>query len=335
LTFTPRWSIWMLLSRASRWRVTLTRLVRVRDRLGLDMNDLGLLGVVVIWGLNLAIVKVALREMLPLAFNAVRFALATLTLLLLLRRFGETYSTGRRDGLKLVGLGLLGHTAYQVFFIEGLARTTASHTALIFGITPVIVAILSLILGHEHVTAAGWAGATLAFGGEYLIIAGKAPSGGPAPSPFGDLLVLVAAICWCFYTVLARPLLARHSPLKVTALSMTWGFLGMLPFCVPALARQEWKTVTPKVWAATGYSFLFALVISYILWYRSVHKVGNVRTAVYSNLVPVTGTLAGWLFLGERLYPALGLGAAAIFGGIALTRMQRPQTPPPSPQMEG
>jgi probable blue pigment (indigoidine) exporter len=101
------------------------------------------------------------------------------------------------------------------------------------------------------------------------------------------------------------------------------------------MARQDWKLVTPKVWAATGYSFLFALVISYILWYRSVHKVGNVRTAVYSNLVPVTGTLAGWIFLGERLYPALGLGAAAIFAGIALTRMQRPASQATEPQIEG
>jgi drug/metabolite transporter (DMT)-like permease len=313
----------------------LTRPVRAQASLGLDMNDLGLLAVVLIWGLNLTIVKVALLEVLPLAFNAVRFALATLTLLLLLRRSGESYGTSRKDGLKLAGLGLIGHTAYQIFFIEGLAKTTASHTALIFGITPVIVAILSLILGHEHVTWAGWAGAALAFGGEYLIIAGKAPSGGPAPSPLGDLLVLAAAVCWCLYTVLARPLLARHSPLKVTAISMTWGFLGMLPFCVPSIGRQDWRAVTLKVWAATGYSFLFALVISYILWYRSVHKVGNVRTAVYSNLVPVTGTLAGWIFLGERLYPALGLGAAAIFAGIALTRMQQSGSPATDPQIEG
>lgn len=313
----------------------MTRLVRSGNRLGLDLNDLGLLGVVLIWGLNLTIVKVALREVSPLAFNAVRFALATLTLLLLLRRFGESYGTTRKDGLKLAGLGVMGHTAYQMFFIEGLSKTTASHTALIFGITPVIVAILSLILGHEHVSAAGWAGAALAFGGEYLIIAGKAPSGGPAPSPFGDLLVLIAALCWCLYTVLARPLLARYSPLKVTAISMTWGFLGMLPFCVPSVRKQDWQSVTPKVWAATGFSFLFALVISYILWYRSVHKVGNVRTAVYSNLVPVTGTLAGWIFLGERLYPTLALGALAIFGGIVLTRMQRSESPDTSPQMEG
>ena len=304
-------------------------------RLGLDRNDLGLLCVVVIWGLNLPLVKIALVQVNPMAFNGVRFSLAILTLLLLLRWYGETYRTTLSDGWKLAGLGLLGQTAYQICFIEGLARTTASHTALIFGVTPVIVAVLTLMLGHEHVPPAAWAGAVLAFAGEYLIIAGKPPVEGPLPTLRGDLLVLGAAICWCLYTVLARPLLARHSPLKVTALSMAWGFAGMLPLCIVAMARQEWKTLGPEVWGITAYSYLFALVISYILWYRSVHAVGNVRTAVYSNLVPVTGTLAGWAILGERLTPTLGLGTAAIFAGIALTRLQRTKTEEPAIQPEG
>lgn len=288
---------------------------------GLDGNDLGLLTVVLCWGLNLAIVKVALRDLLPLAFNATRFLLASLTLLALLRLYREGYRTSRGDLGWLVLLGLIGHTGYQIAFIEGISRTTASHAALIFGISPVIVALLSRALGHEEIRASGWMGAALAFLGVYVIMAGKPSPIGPSPSLAGDALVVLAAICWCVYTVLARPLLTRHSPLKVTALSMAWGAVALLPFCVPSLLRQEWKAVSPVAWGSTLYSFVFALVVAYVLWYRSVRKVGNVRTAVYSNLVPVTGTIAGWLLLGERLYPALGVGAAAIFGGIALTRM--------------
>ena len=60
-----------------------------------------------------------------------------------------------------------------------------------------------------------------------------------------------------------------------------------------------------------------------MLWYRSVKKVGNLRTAVYSNLVPVFGTLFGVLLLGERLTAGLGMGAACILGGIVLTRVNR------------
>jgi drug/metabolite transporter (DMT)-like permease len=277
------------------------------QRFRLDANDLGLLGVVLIWGFNLPVVKIALGQFEPLSFNAVRFVLASSLLLLLLHR-RESSRTSRRDMLSLFGLGLLGQTAYQILFIEGISRTTASHTALIFGMTPVLVALLSLLLGHEKVGVWGWTGALLAFGGEYLIIAGKSPAEGPTPSLRGDLLVLGAAFCWCLYTVLARPLLSRHSPLKVTALSVAWGTLAMLPLCLPSN------------WMIAVLSSLFALVVAYLLWYRSVHRVGNVRTAVYSNLVPMTGTFAGWLILGERLYPLLAVGAAAIFAGIGLTR---------------
>ncbi|HEU5181147.1 MAG TPA: DMT family transporter, partial [Candidatus Polarisedimenticolia bacterium] len=156
-------------------------------RLGLDMNDLGLLAVVLIWGLNLPLVKIALVQVDPMAFNGVRFSLAILTLLLLLRWYGETYRTTVSDGWKLAGLGLLGQTAYQICFIEGLARTTASHTALIFGVTPVLVAFLTFMLGHEHVPPLAWAGAVLAFAGEYIIIAGKPPVEGPLPTLQGDL----------------------------------------------------------------------------------------------------------------------------------------------------
>ena len=290
----------------------------------LDSNDLGLVAVVLIWGFNLPVVKIALRHFEPLSFNAVRFVLAALLLLLLLlRRRDGSPRTSLADLLKLVGLGLLGQTAYQILFIEGIARTTASHTALIFGLTPVLVAILSLLLGHEKVGVTAWTGAGLAFGGEYLIIAGKAPVEGPTPSLRGDLLVLGAAFCWCLYTVLARPLLSRHSPLKVTALSVGWGTLAMLPLCLPAVLRQDWKQVTAADWLIAVLSSLLALVLAYLLWYRSVKRVGNVRTAVYSNLVPVSGTFAGWLILEERLSPLLALGAAAIFAGIALTRSRR------------
>src|SRR5262249_49833191 len=147
--------------------------VPASHRFRLDSNDLGLLAVVLIWGFNLPVVKIALRQFQPLAFNGVRFFLASILLLLLLHPRGESSRPNLTDMLWLLGLGLLGQTAYQVFFIEGIARTTASHTALIFGVTPVMVAVFSLLLGHEKVGVSGWVGALLAFGGEYLIIAGK------------------------------------------------------------------------------------------------------------------------------------------------------------------
>ena len=289
---------------------------------GMGAHDLELLAVVVFWGLNLTIAKFGLAEMAPLAFNGIRVVAATIVLMMVLVARKESPGASLGDGLRMAFLGLVGHAAYQVLFIEGLSRTTATHSALIFGITPIFVALLSHLLGHEKIGLPIWTGALMAFGGVYLIIASFAPAGGPSPSLTGDLLILAATGCWSVYTTLSRPILSRHSALKTTAVTMAWGSLFLVPVSAGPVLSQDWTAVSSRGWASMAYGIFFPLVFAYLLWYRGIKAVGSVRTSIYSNLVPVTGALAGWLILGERLYPAVGLGAAALFGGILLTRLK-------------
>ncbi len=276
------------------------------------------------WAFNLVVVKIALLEMTPLAFNIIRFVCASGILLLLTRAREGSLRVPREDWGRLALLGFIGHTVYQICFIEGIARTTASSVALIFGSTPVSVALMSHLSKHERIRLSGAAGAVLGFYGVYLIVRGRAGEAGVAGgSLVGNLLIVGAVICWSAYTVAARGLLQRHSPLRVTALTVLVGTIFMIPASLPAVAAQDWGAVSPISWAGLAYSFVFALVICYVLWYRSVKKVGNVRTAVYSNLVPVFGTMFGVWLLGDRLTAGLWIGAACILGGIVLTRLDR------------
>ena len=287
-------------------------------------HDLELLLVVLFWGFNVTVVKRCLHEMEPLAFNIVRFSLAAVTLMALTLWWDGPPRLAPAEIRRFLLLALLGHALYQICFVLGLARTTASSTALIFGSTPVVVGILSRAAGHERVGWAGAAGALVAFGGVALIVHGGTNAGAGAQGPpaawLGNLLVMAAVVVWSAYTVLSRDLLRSHSPLRVTALALSLGTLMMLPVSIPSLAGQDWAAIGLVTWAGIGYSFVFALVISYILWYRSVRTVGNLRTALYSNLVPVSGALFGVWLLHERLNAGIGAGAALILGGILLSR---------------
>ncbi|HKY31885.1 MAG TPA: DMT family transporter [Candidatus Polarisedimenticolia bacterium] len=300
-------------------------------------HDVELMLVVLFWAFNVTVVKICLSAMEPLAFNLARFGCAAAVLLALTLAIDGPPRLARRDAAMLALLGALGHTLYQLCFVLGLARTSASSTALIFGSTPVVVALLSRVAGHERVGWRGAAAAGLAFAGVFLIVqggGGPSPGRGPGSATAGDLLVVGAVICWSGYTVLSRDLLTRHSPLRVTALSLSFGTLLMVPVCLPAVLRQDWGAVPVTGWIGIAYSFLFALVISYILWYRSVRAVGNLRTALYSNLVPVFGTLFGVWLLGERLGAGLASGGACILGGILLTRLGPPAPAPQPPVHE-
>jgi len=289
-------------------------------------NDVEILAAVLFWAFNMTVVKLALRTIDPLAFNLIRFLCASGLLLLVARLREGSLRIEPRDRGRLILAGLVGHAIYQICFIEGVSRTTASSASLLFGASPVVIAVVSRLAGHERIHLAGAAGALLGFYGVFLIVggAGVAGAGSPIPSTqiAGDLLIVAGVICWAIYTVVSRSLLRAYSPLRLTALSMSIGTLILIPLSLPAAMRQDWAAVSPQSWAGLCYSFLFALVISYVVWYRSVKAVGAVRTAIYSNLVPVFGTIFGVWLLGERLTAGLGFGAACIMGGIALTRLQ-------------
>ena len=291
-------------------------------------NDLELLCAVLIWSFNVTVVKVGLREVGPLAYNIVRFTCASAVLLIVARLSEGSLLVERRDVGRLLLLGLVGHTLYQICFIEGIARTTASSTSLLFGSSPVVIALISRLVGHERVGLYGAAGALLGFLGVYLIVgrsAGAEAAGEPSrifggSALAGNLLIVAAVVCWGGYTVMARGLLKRYSPLRVIALSLSFGTVLLVPIALPSAVHQDWASVSGLTWAGLAYSFLFALVLSYLIWYRSVKRVGNLRTAVYSNLVPVFGTMFGVVLLHERLTAGLGVGACCILAGILLTR---------------
>ncbi len=103
--------------------------------------------------------------------------------------FYTPHALTSRDRWDLLWLGVVGHCLYQLFFAGGLARTSASNAALIFGASPVAVAIMTAAIGHERVGRLHWLGAVLSTAGIYFVVGHGAATGGG--TLFGDLLMLV------------------------------------------------------------------------------------------------------------------------------------------------
>jgi len=288
-------------------------------------TDLIMLGVVFIWGVNFSAVKFALGGLAPLAFNTLRFGVATVVLLTIMRLRGESFWLRRQDILPVFILGFSGHTLYQALFINGMARTTPAIGALLMATSPLFVVIYGMLLGLERPRRTVIAGILLSFVGTLLLIAGgQGELSLRRETLLGDLMILLAAMMWAAYTLGGKSLLGRYSPLKLNALTMIPGTLLLALISAPALAGQDWGAVSAGQWGAWAYSTTFAVVVAYVLWYTSVQRVGGARTAVYSNLTPVVATVASWLLMGERLAPLQILGAAVVIAGILLARRGRP-----------
>ena len=85
-------------------------------------TDLLLLLVIVLWAVNLSVIKIGLRSLSPHGFNAIRLGLAALAYAAVLIARPRAHRLVKKgDGWKAAGLGLLGITFYQVFFIKAVS----------------------------------------------------------------------------------------------------------------------------------------------------------------------------------------------------------------------
>ena len=184
--------------------------------------DAALVGTVLIWAVNFSVVKLALEELEPFAFNSIRLIGASI-IFLTLARLVPAPSILPEDRLRFVALALMGHAGYQLLFISGIDETTASNAAILLGLTPVFVAILSAVFCIERATPRVWFGISVSVLGVYLVLHDSARLGG---STRGDGLTLAATLCWSAYTVLGQPIVARYGLVKTNAYTMALGTLA-------------------------------------------------------------------------------------------------------------
>jgi len=267
-----------------------------------------------IWGANYSIAKRALLEIEPLAIAFTRAAGGVLFfgLFLLARR-------GRRgllpDLLMTAPLGFLGIFANQLLFMTGLKRTSAAHSAILIGMLPVFVLLISAIGRQERVGPLKIGGILTAFLGVCLI-ALEHGVGLEGSSLRGDLLTLAGVLAFSGYTVLGKPVLREIGPLDATAFAFLTGGTAILLVTLPAAARQDWRAVSSPALVCLAAVVLLSTIAAYVLYYFAVSRIDPSKVAAFMYLQPVVATLIAFFVAGERFSGAFLLGGCLILGGV-------------------
>ena len=286
--------------------------------------DLGLFAVVLIWGVNFSVLKVVMLELDPLALNALRFPIAAIGLWVLVSKIDGPLMPEPNDMVRIIVLGFLGNVAYQLCFIYGLNSTLAGNASLILASAPVWTLILSSLVGEEQPNIRVVIGVTGTLVGIFMVIRSSSDVdtlASPSASIGGDILILIASVLWAMYTVGGKNPVTQYGALRVTAWTL-WVATPVIFFLgLPDLMRTDLKTLTPQAWIGTVYAGLLGVGLAYLLWYRAVERIGNTRTAVYSNLVPVAALFTAWIWLREIPSILQLLGAAIILASLTLVRL--------------
>jgi LPXTG-motif cell wall-anchored protein len=287
--------------------------------------ELMLLSTILLWALNLTVSRYILTHgFQPLSYAAARYGLAALVFVGLVLATERTLRVLRADApLVLLAAGLV--WLNQMTFVYALDTGNASTLGLLLGAIPIFAALLGLALGTERVSRRFWGGALLSFVGVALVAAGAGArlSGGLGAIALG----LATSATWAGYSVAITPLMRRYSPYRISALVLSLAFVPITLAGIPQIASQDWA-LGWEVWTLFLFATLGPLVVTNVLWFRSLHRIGPARATLAVNLQPFVAAVFAVVLLSETMTWLQVLGGVLIGLGIVLARRRR--SPPPA-----
>jgi len=284
--------------------------------------DLILLLIAFIWGATFVVVQNAIGTLPPNTFNAVRFTIASLFLVLiyvLVYRKQEDSGFSRpmlRGGL-LIGLWLFAGYALQTM---GLVYTTPSKAGFITGLSVVLVPLFSVLLLKEKIKWPAAAGALMAALGLYLLTLSDALA-----LNLGDLLVFGCAISFALQIVFTGRYAPRFAALPLAIVQL--GTVSVLSWLY-ALFFEEWHLAfdpqflfAPEVAWGLFITAIPATALAFLAQTAFQKHTSATRVALIFALEPVFAALTSYLWIHEVLTIRQLLGAALIFSGMILAEL--------------
>jgi drug/metabolite transporter (DMT)-like permease len=240
--------------------------------------------------------------------------------LLLCWRFGRRWPpVPRSDLLALLKLGIAGHLVHVSLVTYGIHWSTAFSSSLIVGCGPVFTLLILRATGVEHMTRGQVAGVGVALLGVLVFMSDKL-LGGRWTASGGDLVLLVSAAFFSYYTVAAKPLIERHGGVVVMTYAVLLGSAPVVLVSLPAGLQVDWSQLSLAVWAGTLYAVLISAFLGWLGWGWVNAVRGVARSAPLMYLMPPVAGLVAWAVTGER-YTGIKLGGAALtLAGVALAQ---------------
>jgi drug/metabolite transporter (DMT)-like permease len=283
-----------------------------------------LLSAIVLWALNLTVSRYILTNGFePLAFSTVRYGLASLVFVGISLGVERSLRIARRD-LVVVGSAAGVLFLNQIGFVYALKTTSASVIALILAATPIFAALIGLALGSEVLPRRFWLGAALSFVGVALVALGAAGQLGADAA--GILWGIMTATTWAVYSVLITPLMQRYSAVRISAVVLPLSWIGIAIVGLPQTESQDWQ-LGWEVWALLAFATLGPLVVTNILWFRTLDIIGASRATLAANLQPFLAAIFAVVLLGETMDVVQILGGILIGVGILAARRRSPVSP--------
>jgi drug/metabolite transporter (DMT)-like permease len=271
-----------------------------------------------IWGSTWLGIKLGLRDLPPLTFAGIRFALAAMVLgaVIAIRRVRLPWAA--RDWRLLAYTGFLTTTINYGLVFWGEQYIPSGLAALLSATVP----LFGLPLAHRYLAAEPmtWrkvAGVLLGMLGVAIIFSGELGVGGP-PAFWASVGIMGAALATAHAGVLVKARGTHIEPVVLAGIQMAG---GCIPLLVGGIALEgnplgfHW---TPVAFASLAYLTILGSVVAFLMYYWLIRHIQVTGVLMIPLITPFVAVLIGVLFAGEPVGWHTAIGGGALIAGVAL-----------------
>jgi drug/metabolite transporter (DMT)-like permease len=293
--------------------------------------------IMAIWAVNYLAVKFALRYLQPLTLASFRVVAASAFMLVIypiatrLPAFSGDLKAHKqprtlRDLFTFAYLGFFCIGLNQMCFTVGLRYTSVAHSSLILGMGPIYALILAVLFRLEKLTLGKALGMAVSFIGVAILASGSGVSR-HSPTLMGDFITLCGSLAFALYVVLGKRVAGKYDALTMTTWNYLFGGLIVLPIAINRAVvlgpLPNWQSIPWLAWACLAFTAIFSSTLAYLFYFWLLRYLEASQLSAFSYLLPVSATILGILFLGERGSWSELFGAALALCGLFLTESAR------------
>jgi drug/metabolite transporter (DMT)-like permease len=251
------------------------------------------------------------------SFLALRFAVASALLGLVLVATRQPLAAVRGEGWRLAGLGIAGYAVEAALFFAALRHGTAAPVTLLFFTYPVLVSVLSVALGRGFPGRLVVAALASSVGGaSIVVVAGH----GLEIEAAGVLFALGSAVTFSLYLLGADAVLKETNSLTGSMWVSAAAAVALGAFALASGAAQ-WP-IGLRQWAPVLGSAVFTSG-AFACLFAGLRRLGAVRTSIVAASEPLAATVLAVIFLHEPLRAATVVGGLLILAGVVPASLAR------------
>lgn len=276
----------------------------------------------VMWGLISPVAKfIFMASVITPALLVEIRVLGAAVLFWLLSFFCPKEHVKHQDLLKLFFASLLGVVFNQGVFTIGVSLTSPIDASVITTSTPIFTMIIAALYLKEPVTAKKVLGVFVGAIGALLLIMSNSHAEDSAQdgNVWGDILCIVAEICFASYFVFFKGLIGRYSAFTVMKWMFTYSAICVIPFSYSDFMAFEWGSLNGDVMLAIGFAVVCATFLCYVLMPVAQKHLRPTVTSMYCYVQPVVASCVVAFYWGTSSFNLTKIVAIIlVFTGVFL-----------------